>query len=284
MKQSQSNQKLMIGAISALITLAVVLVAALVLFLAGGFDNSATVSAGEVDTPQAQRGAVAFQQAAEGMPRTITVVGEGKVSIDPDIARANIGVDIVGDSVEAATGEAEETMTAMLEALEAQGIAEQDIQTAGFNIWLERPYGGGPEPLSLNQAEAETIYHVNNNVTVTIRDLDTVGEVLNAALEAGANNVFGITFSVDDPGELLSEGRELAVNNARARAEELADFSGATAGELVTVSEIIGGSGGFFPNSINRFGGAEMALGGGGPIAPGALELLVQVQVTFTLE
>jgi uncharacterized protein YggE len=274
------TQKLLIGLISAMLMLSVVLIGALVFFAVGG-SNSPMVSA-EAVVPQANSStpATALQQAAATSPRTITVVGEGKVSIQPDIAKANIGVDIVGGSVSEANGAATSTMEAVMEALKAQGIADKDIQTSGYNIWIERPYGG-PEVMGAPGGPGEAIYHVNNTVAVVIRDLESVGEVLNAAIEAGANNIFGVTFSIDDPSELMSEARGLAVQDAEAKAAELASLNQVNVGDVVSISEVIGGGGGVFPSPVAR---AEAGLGGGGPISPGELELNVQLQITYTIE
>ncbi len=274
------TQKLLIGLISATLMLSVVLIGALVFFALGGA-NSPTVSAEAVaPQPNSSTPAIALQQAAATSPRTITVVGEGKVSIQPDIATANIGVDIVGETVNEASAAAASTMEAVMEALQAQGIVENDIQTSGYNIWIERPYGG-PEVLGTPGGQGEAIYHVNNTVAVVIRDLESVGEVLNAAIEAGANNIFGVTFNADNPGELMSEARELAVADAEAKAAELAALNQVQVGDVVSISEVIGGGGGFFPSPVAR---AEAGLGGGGPISPGELELNVQLQITYSIE
>jgi uncharacterized protein YggE len=169
------------------------------------------------------------------LPRTITVVGEGTVKIKPDIAQANIGVEVIRPTVKAASSGAKETMNAVLQALKQQGIDEKDIQTSGFSVWTERPYG--PEGPSGDEA----LYHVSNQVAVTIRELETVGTVLDAAIEAGANNIYGVTFSLDDPSQVESEAREKAVADAQAKAQELATLNDVKLGDVVSVSEVIGG-------------------------------------------
>ncbi|NJN83649.1 MAG: SIMPL domain-containing protein [Caldilineaceae bacterium] len=145
------------------------------------------------------------------LPRTITVVGQGKVKTKPDVAQANIGVEIIQPSVSEASAENKIVIEEILAALKENGVASEDIQTSGFSVWAERY---GPEgPLS----EDETRYHVSNNVSVTIRDLDSVGEVLDAAVEAGANNIFGVQFFRESVTELESEARAKAVDVARRR-------------------------------------------------------------------
>lgn len=217
----------------------------------------------------------AFAQSNE-QSGTITVVGEGKVRIKPDIARAQIGVEVLMDSVKAASDANKERLEAVLAALQDQGIAEEDIQTSGFSVYAERYGSDGPLP------EDQTNYRVSNNVSVTVRDLDTLGAVLDAAIEAGANNIYGIEFSLDDPSSVESTARESAVADAQAKAEELATLTGTTVGSVVSVSEVIGNGGGYYSSN---FAEAARAMGGGGstPVSPGELELIMQLQITYTI-
>ena len=106
----------------------------------------------------------------------------------------------------------------------------------------------------------QVIYHVGNSVSVTVRDLDTVGDVLDAAIAAGANSIYGVNFSVDDPDQVMAEARSLAAEDALARAEELAGLHGVALGEVVSVSEVINGAAVPMFDSVN----ASMGLGSGG--------------------
>jgi uncharacterized protein YggE len=210
-------------------------------------------------------------------PGTITVIGEGKVSVEPDIARVTIGVETVKESVQEASAENKVTVEAVLDALRAQGIAEEDIQTTGFNIFAERY---GPEgPL----ADSDVRYRVSNNVTVVIRDLDTVGEVLDAAVEAGANNIYGIEFALDDPSQPEPDAREMAVADAESKADELAGLMGLTKGRVVSISEVIGMGGGYYSNNFAQQA-RGMGGGGGAPIAPGQIDLIMQLQIVYAIE
>ncbi len=217
-------------------------------------------------------------QAEPALPRTITVVGEGKVNIKPDIAQINIGIEIVGDTVQEASSQAADTMDAVLATLTSQGIDQKDIQTSGYNVWVERPYG--PEGPT-----GDALYHVNNTVSVIIRDLDTVGTILDAAIEAGANSIYGVTFNVADPSKLMSEGREKAVADARSKAEELAQLNNVTVGEVISISEVVGGAGGYYAGGFRGLPVVE-GVGGGdaGPISPGELEMQVQLQITYGIQ
>jgi hypothetical protein len=218
-------------------------------------------------------------QPTTDLARTITVVGEGQITLEPDIAQTNIGVDVIAPTVDEASTQAAATMEAVLAALKAQDIADRDIQTTGYNVWVERPYGPeGPTDT--------TLYHVGNSMMVTIRDLDKVGSILDAAIEAGANNIYGVTFSMADPNALKGEAREKAVSDALAKAQELAELNQVELGTVISVSEVIGGNGGYYPGGYGPFFGQAVGLGGGGggPIVPGELNLTVQLQVTYAIE
>lgn len=211
-------------------------------------------------------------------PRTVTVVGEGQVSIEPDIAQATIGVEVVSPSVQEASAEASATLEAVLDALREQGIAEEDLQTSGFSIYSERSFA--PEGVG---GAGEINYRVSNNVSVTIRQLDTVGAVLESAIAAGANNIYGVTFRLEEPGSVESEARQRAIEDAAAKAEELASLNGLTVGPVVSISEIVGSGGGFYSGNFVE----ERASGFGGgaaPILPGQLTLTMQLEIVYTLQ
>jgi hypothetical protein len=165
-------------------------------------------------------------------------------------------------------------MTQVLDALKAQGVAESDIQTSYFNIWVERPYS--PDGAQSTQV----IYHVSNNVQVTIRDLTKVTPTLGAAVEAGANTINSVSFDVAKPTELRSQARQKAVENALATANELASFNGVTIGDVTAVSEVMS-NGVFFKGDVANY---AQGVGGGGPLVPGEVEILVQLQISYAIQ
>lgn len=210
------------------------------------------------------------------LPQAITVVGEGSSAVEPDIAVANIGVQVANADVQAASDEAEEIMNAVIAAIQEQGVAEEDIQTSGFSIFAEF------SPISQSSEQPQTpLYRVSNNVNVTIRELDQVATILDAAIGAGANNIFGVNFSVDDPSQAAAEARAEAIDNAEQKAQDLAELTGLQLGNVVSVSEIIGSRGGFY-GSTGLAPASQLGLGGGGgPIAPGQLNVNVQLEVVY---
>ena len=225
-------------------------------------------------TPEAHAQAVQPPAAAAG---TITVVGEGKVTLKPDVARVTIGVETVSTSVQEATAGNNAKVEAVLDAQEAAGIDEDDMRTTGYSVYADRY---GPEGML---ADSDVRYRVSNNVSVTIRDLDSVGSILDVAVEAGANNIYGIEFALDDPKIAESDARSAAIANAQAKAAELAELTGIDLGRVVGISEIVGAGGGYYAGNFAET--ARMGLGGGGgaPIAPGQLDLVMQLQVTFAI-
>jgi len=252
-------------------TIVVVVLIAGVVFV-GGASWLLAPAAQAQDTPAVPQQPIVMNAP---LPSTITVVGEGKVRIEPDIARVSIGVETLRDTVDEASAANQETVDAVLAALQAQGIAEEDIQTSGFSIFAERYGPGGPLP------DDQVRYRVSNNVSVTIRDLENVGAVLDAAIEAGANNIYGVEFALDDPSTVESDARASAVEDARAKAEDLAALSGVELGDLISISEIVAQGGGFY---AGNFAEQARAFGGGGtPVVPGQLELVMQLQVVYAI-
>lgn len=207
---------------------------------------------------------------------SVTVVGEGTVSIEPDIATASIGVEVVRATVREASVDAQTIMEEVQAALLSQNIAETDIQTRHFSIFAER---FGPSGLL---AEDEVRYRVSNTVFIRIWDLESIGDVLDAAIDAGANNIYGVDFSLADPASVQSQARAQAVADAFGKAEELAELIGVGVGDVVGISEIIGQGGGFFGGNFSRMTMAEMG-GGAGPVSPGELNLTMQLQITYEL-
>ena len=134
-------------------------------------------------------------------PPAVTVAGKGTVSIEPNVATAAIGVEVLSPTVKEATSAAQAVMEDVWAALVAQNIDESDIRISHLNIFAERL---GPDGL-LN--ENQTRYHASNTLLITIRDLDSIDAVLDAAIAAGANNIFSVDFSLSDPAAVESEAR-----------------------------------------------------------------------------
>lgn len=207
----------------------------------------------------------------------VTVVGRGEAFGQPDKASVQVGVETFGETVEEATQTNQATLEAIMAAMEELGIAPENIQTTNYNLWADQRRG--EEGFAGIRG-----YWVSNQVSVTVLDITQTGEVLQAATEAGANNIFGIQFSVSDPAALESEARANAMADAEARAAELAELAGLDLGQARVVSEVIGQ----VPIGFRGIGGADFAVAEAAipepGVSPGQLSVSVQVQVTYSAE
>jgi hypothetical protein len=143
---------------------------------------------------------------ASTAPHAVTAAGNAAVSIETDLATAAIGVEILRPTVKEATSSAQAVMEDVWAALVAQNIDEADIHVSHLNIFAERL---GPDG-QLNESQSR--YHANNTLFITIRDLDSIDAVLDAAIAAGANNIYSVDFSLSDPAALESETHASAVS------------------------------------------------------------------------
>lgn len=212
--------------------------------------------------------------------RTVSVSGRGRAMSAPDIVYIILGVESRDVDAAEAIGDNTTRMQAVMAALESFGLTERDVQTVNYSMWLERT-GGDVRPLpDVTTAEsAEERYIVANQVRVALRDLDRVGEVLQEALEAGANSVGGIQFSVEDTEALRQQARLDAIADATAKAEQLAAGFDVQVGRVHSISEY-GGTPEALPAGVRAvygMGGADV------PISGGELAVTVEVQVTFEL-
>lgn len=215
------------------------------------------------------------QAAATPQPHTIVVTGEGQAFGEPDIAYVSLGVSATNVDVGLAVSQANDAMDRITAALGSLGIDAKDIQTTYYNVWPEQPIN--PET---GEAAGPTKYHVDSTLQVKVRQIDQAGDVIQKALDSGANTVNGLSFSIDDPKPLQTEARKAAVDDARQRATELASALGVSVGDPMTVSETINA----VPQPQVFAAEAAKGLGGGGvPISTGQLSVDIQVQVTFAL-
>ena len=219
--------------------------------------------------------APATTQASYGYFDTITVTGFGEAYGAPDIATVQFGYSTSNSAVDVALSQADQTIDRITAALMEAGILGADIQTTNFSVWPEDQY----DPFS-GTPTGERLYRVENTLQVVIRDISLVSQVIETALDQGANNVYGLIFGMDDSSVMAEQARSVAVADGRARAEQLASELGLQLGEARIASETYGTSNYFdTPEFARGLGG-----GGGGPsISEGQLVVRVQVNMTFDL-
>ena len=162
---------------------------------------------------------------------TISVNGDGSVLVEPDAASISLGVSTVQSSLAEAQAQAETQIQAVLASLKAAGIDDKDIQTSNYSVSLIQNYDQNGMPGEI------TGYQVNNQLSVTVRDLDKLGDILQSAITAGANTVYGINFIVTDSSAAQSQARTAAVADATKKAQELANAAGGTLGAVLSISE-----------------------------------------------
>lgn len=215
--------------------------------------------------------------AADSARDSIAVSGFGEATGTPDMATVQLGVETRADSIAQAVETSNQTVERVTQALLDFGIAANDIQTTNFNVWYQEDF----EPMT-GQPTGERTYHVDSTVRVIVRDIGRVSQTIQAGLDAGANNVFGLSYGIDDTAELEAAAREQALQDARDRAGQLASSLGLTLGEPLMVSELVGGS----VVSLAEVGLARGLGGGGGgpPLSPGELTVSIQVDVMYAIE
>jgi len=203
----------------------------------------------------------------------IFVSGTGKVRLKPNIGTASIGVEITAGTLAEATTQANAKMNAIVEKLKGLGIAEKDIQTTNYSI--------SPLTQQTKPGVTPTIsgYRVNNQVSITIRKIDDAGKVLDAMVAAGANNIYGISFGVDDPTPYQQQARAAAIKDAQDKAAQLAKAANVALGKVISISE-----GSAAPGPVLR---AAAPMGGGAaevPVETGELEINVSVDLRFAVQ
>jgi len=207
--------------------------------------------------------------------RTLSVSGSGLAYLTPDIAYVNIGVHSEGATAAETLAENNERSAAVVAAIKRLGVAEKDIQTRNFSIYPQPQYDPNGQPTG------KITYVVENTVFVTVRDLGKLGQLLDEAVKAGANSIGGIAFDVADKSAALSQARKAAVENAQAKAEELAQAAGVTLGSVQTISEYSA-----YPTPImeGRGGAMYAADASAVPVSPGQMTITVEVNIVYQIQ
>jgi uncharacterized protein YggE len=210
------------------------------------------------------------QQPQSERQANIVVVGEGSVSAAPDYAQITAGVTTKAKTAKEAADANAKLMTAATAALLDAGIAQKDIQTARFSV----------QPVYATQANTEpklTGFSASNQIAVTIRQIDKVGEIADRMVAAGVTNISNLVFLHSDTSKLLDHARESAVADARRKAELYARASGVTLGRVVWINE----SSGYTP--FAAMDGSFRAKAVATPIASGEDTLRVEITVGFDI-
>lgn len=213
----------------------------------------------------------------EGKPHhamaRLTVTAEGQSSAQPDLATISLGVSVQAETAAAAMSENATRQQAVIDKLKAEGIEPRDIQTSGLSLSPVQNYSQDGKPPVI------TGYMAQNMVTLRVRDLSRLGPVLDMLVEAGANEINGISFTREDTTEAEDAARTNAVAAARHKAEVMAEAAGMKLGRLIALSD---GNSSAGPRPMMMAMAAD-AKGSATPIEAGELGVSAQVSATFAL-
>jgi uncharacterized protein len=248
---------------------------------------------GAVATSQQQPASVIVNNSQQG----IWVNGEGKVSVTPDLATLNLGISAQASTVAEAQSQAAAAMNKVMDTLTANGIDKKDIQTQYFSITQTisstvTPYlppttsnGSGTEvsPAIPVKPPDQTItgYEVSNFITVKIRAIDKTGTIIDAAVAAGGDlvRINGVSFSIDQPDQYNTQARQLAMNNAKAKADQLANLAGVSLGKPTYISESSS-----TPVTYPGLAAQGVASSATTSISPGQTDIIIDVQVAYAIQ
>lgn len=211
--------------------------------------------------------------ANEKSARSMSVSGIGQVSLVPDMASISIGVRTESDKVTDALSGNTAQANAISSVLQNYGVAEEDVQTSNFNVYPSDRY----DPMT---GEVTSHYFVvENTVIVIVRDLSNLGEILSAVVEAGANTIYGISFDVEDRDSAINQARELAIQDAKEKAQDIADAAGVQLGDLLSINVY---SAGTPVTYYDAKGGAysESSV----PVSAGTLTIMMECSLTYALK
>lgn len=213
----------------------------------------------------------AAAQSNSGVPgmRQVSVLGHGEVKARPDTATIQIGIDTEAANAKDALAQNNTQAQALQQKLAELKIDTKDIQTSNFSI----------SPTYGNDGRQVTGYRVSNIVTVTIRNLDSAGTLLDQVVQAGANNIYGISFSVADTQKLMEQARQAAMADAKVRATQLATAGGASVGDVLIISENVSAP----PVPMPMLDRAAAQGAPSVPVQAGEQSISIDVQATFAL-
>ena len=205
--------------------------------------------------------------------RTLTVTGSGMVTLTPDIAYVSIGVHTQNASATNAMNENNTMAQSVMNVIKGFSVDDKDIQTTNFSIYPQQQYDDKGNITGI-------LYVVDNTVYVTVRDLTKLGELLDAVVRAGANNINSISFDVADKAAALSQARLAAVQNARQQADELASATGVSVGDVQTISYYDSTA----PTAI-QYARADMAGAPSSvPVSAGSMQITTTVTIVYEIK
>ncbi len=206
---------------------------------------------------------------------TFTVTGEGKVTVAPDVAVIQAGVQEQAATVKQAQDKLNASLNAIATAVKKLGISEKDIKTSQYSIYPTYDYTAGKQKI--------TGYQASSNLTIKVRELDRANSVIDAATANGANQVGGISFQVDDPSIAENEARQKAVEQAKKKATDAARIAGFSLGRVINYQENTGGQ----PRPMPMYAQADAVMNKEAvpptQVEPGTNEVTITVTLSYDI-
>jgi len=211
-------------------------------------------------------------QQTDNTTRTVQVTGSGELQVEPDTARIRLGVQTEADTAQAALNQNSTKMRTLINVLEKADVPSDDIQTQ--TVRLSPRYNRNDS----NNTSTLVGFTASNIVEVRTQNLEDLGTLLDQSVEAGANTIENVSFEVSNSETLADQVRETAVQNARHKAEELANLTNATLGQVLKIQETS-----ITPIPVNQQLEAPVQQTMVVPISPGSQSVRVNVQITWVL-
>lgn len=221
----------------------------------------------------------------------LTVSGTATVTGVPDIAKVSLGVESRAATAQVATTETANKMNAVIGALKQAGVADADVQTSRMSVYFQRDVRppepqplparreGATEEMPAKPEQPSGMYVVSNMVTATIRDLDKAQAIINAAMQAGVNQMHGLNFELSQPEQLQAQARAKAVAQAKQNAEQLAQLLGVKLGRVVAVRDSGNGGGPIMRGAMMAKAESAAAM----PVERGEVSAQHTVEVVYEL-
>ncbi len=207
--------------------------------------------------------------------KTINVSAEGKIEISPDLANLSFSVISEGTSTKDIYTDNTDKMNATVEFIKSEGIEEKDIKTTQYSLYPKYEYDEETRKTFISG------YTLTQTVSVKVRDLTKVAEILDGLPPLGINQISNVSFTVENQEQYLTEARNQAFEKAKTKALQMASVNGAILGKIISFSE--------YPSPIYYSKGAALGIGGEGSVSlpqiePGTQEISIQVNITYALK
>lgn len=208
--------------------------------------------------------------AAEELPKTINVVGYANIAVSPDMAKLNIGVTSVNKKVEAAQEQSNSVIHDIVTSLKDKNIPEADIVTSNFSVY----------PIYDYNSTTIKSYQVENTIQVTLKDINIIGEIIDLAIEKGANNAYNIIYESSQSFEIYLKALERATEYAQKKATAIANSLGKKLSDVISVSE----SAPYNKVFSKAYRSADFTEQASTEIMPSDIEITAEIQMTYRFE